>query len=96
KPEEAPEQHNVPGALYTTEEKYPAYCAEALKWYEESWDGDPRAPFIAAVRIYYDQIYRLFTEDIPHEVRPEQVRQQIAVTREAHRQNSDLDFRFID
>ncbi|MDD4125743.1 MAG: Gfo/Idh/MocA family oxidoreductase, partial [Eubacteriales bacterium] len=65
KPEEAPEQHNVPGALYTTEEKYPAYCAEALKWYEESWDGDPRAPFIAAVRIYYDQIYRLFTEDIP-------------------------------
>jgi predicted dehydrogenase len=94
KPEEAPEQQNVVGALYTTPEKYPAYCGEALKWYEESWDGDPQAPFIAAVRIYYDQIYRLFTEGIPHEVHPEQVRQQIAVTREAHRQNPELNFEF--
>ncbi len=96
KPEEAPEQHNVPGTLYTTAEKYPAYCGEKLKWYEESWDGDPQAPFIAAVRTYYDQIYRRFTEGVPHDVRPEQVRRQIAVTREAHRQNGDLDYVFTD
>lgn len=94
KPSEAPDQHNVVGAYYTTPEKLPAYCGETLKWYEESWDGDPQAPFIAAVRIYYDQIYRLFTEGVPHEVRPEQVRQQIAVTREAHRQNPAFDHVF--
>lgn len=94
KTEEAPEQHNVVGAYYVTPEKFPAYCGEKLKWYEESWDGDPQAPFIAAVRIYYDMIYRLLDEGIPHEVRPEQVRQQIAVTREAHRQNPDFDYTF--
>ena len=94
KPEEAPAQENIPGTLYTTPEKYPAYCGETLKWYEESWDGDPQAPFIQAVRIYYDQIYRLFIEGIPHDVRPEHVRQQIAVTREAHRQNSRFDYKF--
>jgi len=94
KPEEAPARSNVPGAYFTTPEKLPAYCGESLKWYEESWDGDPQAPFIAAVRIYYDQIYRLFTEGIAHEIRPEQVRQQIAVTREAHRQNPKFDYTF--
>ncbi|MEG2117949.1 MAG: Gfo/Idh/MocA family oxidoreductase [Clostridia bacterium] len=90
KPEEAPKQKNVPGALYTTPEKLPAYCGETLNWHEESWDGDPQAPFIAAVQTYYDQIYLLFTEGRPHDVLPKQVRQQIAVTREAHKQNPNL------
>jgi len=87
KPEEAPARENVPGPYYTTPEALPTYCGETLKWYEESWDGDPQAPFIAAVAEYYNQIYLLFTEGRPHDIQPKQVRQQIAITREAHRQN---------
>lgn len=93
-PKEAPAQTNVSGALYTTAEKFPTYCGEKLVWHEEAWDGDPNAPFIAAVGVYYDQIYRLFTQGIPHDVRPEQVRQQIYVTREAHRQNPAFNYEF--
>ena len=76
--------------LTAGEEKLPAYCSETLKWYEESWDGDPQAPFIAAVEEYYTQIYRLFTENRPHDIRIEQVRQQLAVIEEAHRQNPQI------
>ncbi|MFR5864066.1 MAG: hypothetical protein ACLUFV_02115 [Acutalibacteraceae bacterium] len=61
KSEEAPAQKLIRETLTAGEEKLPAYCSETLKWYEESWDGDPQAPFIAAVEEYYTQIYRLFT-----------------------------------
>ena len=90
KPEEAPEQVLVKETLTSGEEKLPAYCGEKLTWYEESWDGDPQAPFIAAVQVYYDQIYTLFTEGRAHEIQLKQVRQQIAVITEAHRQNPHI------
>ncbi len=87
KAEEAPEQHLIRETLTMGEEKLPAYCSETLKWYEKSWDGDPQAPFIAAVQTYYDQIYLLFTEGREHDIKLNQVRQQLAIIREAHRQN---------
>lgn len=90
KSEEAPAQKLIRETLTAGEEKLPAYCSETLKWYEESWDGDPQAPFIAAVEEYYTQIYRLFTENRPHDIRIEQVRQQLAVIEEAHRQNPQI------
>ena len=90
KSEEAPKQVLIRETLTAGEEKLPAYCSETLKWYEESWDGDPQAPFIAAVEEYYTQIYRLFTENRPHDIRIEQVRQQLAVIEEAHRQNPQI------
>jgi len=90
KEEEAPKQQLMKEPLCQGEEKLPAYCTEQLKWYEESWDGDPQAPFIAAVKTYYDQVYDLFTEGKEHEVKLYQVRQQLAVIEEAHRQNPQI------
>ncbi len=87
KEEEAPEQHLIRESLTMGEEKLPAYCGESLTWYEKSWDGDPQAPFIAAVQTYYDQIYALFTEGREHDIKLYQVRQQLAIIREAHNQN---------
>lgn len=87
KEEEAPEQKLIRESLTMGEEKLPAYCVESLKWYEESWDGDPQAPFIAAVQTYYDQVYALLTEGREHDIKLFQVRQQLAIIREAHRQN---------
>ncbi len=88
---EAPEQHLVKETLTTGgEEKLPAYCVESLNWHEESWDGDPQAPFIAAVQTYYDQIYELLTEGKEHGIKLNQVRQQLAVIEEAHRQNPHI------
>ncbi len=85
--EEAPEQHLIREPLTMGEEKLPAYCSEQLTWYEKSWEGDPQAPFIAAVQTYYDQVYALFTEGREHDIKLGQVRQQLAIIREAHRQN---------
>ena len=90
KEEEAPERVLVKETLTSGEEKLPAYCTEKLNWYEESWDGDPQAPFIAAVATYYDQVYALLTEGKPHEIELKQVRQQIAVINEAHKQNPQI------
>jgi len=87
KEEEAPKQQLIRESLTAGEEKLPAYCTESLKWYEESWDGDPQAPFIAAVQTYYDQVYALLTEGREHDIKLYQVRQQLAIIREAHRQN---------
>lgn len=87
KEEEAPKQVLVKETLTSGDEKFPAYCSEQLKWYEETWDGDPQAPFIAAVQTYYDQIYTLFTEGKEHEIKLKQVRQQLAIISESHRQN---------
>jgi predicted dehydrogenase len=90
-PEEAPEQVLIKEPLTMGgEEKLPAYCTEKLNWHEESWAGDPQAPFIAAVQTYYDQIYALFTEGREHDIKLCQVRQQLAVIEEAHRQNPHI------
>ena len=90
KEEEAPKQKLIKEPLTSGEEKFPAYCSEKLDWYEESWDGDPQAPFIAAVKIYYDQIYSLFTEGREHDIKLYQVRQQLAVINQAHKQNPQI------
>ncbi len=90
KEEEAPKQVLVKETLTAGEDKMPAYCSEKLNWYEKSWDGDPQAPFIAAVQTYYDQVYTLFTEGEEHEIKLNQVRQQLAVITESHRQNPQI------
>ena len=85
--DEAPSHELVRTPLSQGEEKLPAYCSEQLKWYEESWDGDAMSPFTFAVKKYYDMVYDHLTEGKPLEVTLKQVRQQIAVIMEAHRQN---------
>lgn len=90
-PEEAPAQVLIKEPLTMGgDAKLPAYCSETLNWHEESWEGDPQAPFIAAVQTYYDQIYALFTEGREHDIKLCQVRQQLAVIEEAHRQNPHI------
>lgn len=91
KPEEAPEQVLIRETLTQAPPEYlPAYCSEKLTWYEESWDGDAMSPFTFAVKKYYDTVYNHLTEGTPLVVTMDQVRQQIAVINEAHRQNPDF------
>jgi len=90
KPEEAPQQKLIRTPLYVDEEQMPAYCGEKLTWYEESWDGDPQAPFIAAVQTYYDQIYALLSEGREHDIKLFQVRQQLDLIRKCHEMNPQI------
>ena len=70
------------------EDGTPAYCGEKLPFVEESWDGDPNGAFDVAVEAYYKEMYRQITEGIPMQVTLPQVRQQVQVFVEAHRQNA--------
>lgn len=84
---EAPEHHQINAPL-TTEAGEPAYCGEKLNWHEESWvAGDGEDAFVDAVRTYYTMIYEHLTENKPLRVTVKQVRRQLAVIEEAHRQN---------
>jgi scyllo-inositol 2-dehydrogenase (NADP+) len=65
----------------------PMYCSEKLVWTEESWNtADPRT-FTYAVKRFYDMIYSHLVDGAPLIIAPEQVKQQIAVINECHRQN---------
>lgn len=88
KPEEAPEQKLIREPLVTPEGE-PAYPVEQLKWYEESWDvSDKQKDLFAAIsKGFYDMLYKALAEGAPLEITPQQVRQQIAVIEECHRQN---------
>lgn len=87
-PAEAPEQHLITTPLMQADGT-PAYCGEQLKWYEESWDlpKDQKILFNVISKAFYDMLYKTLTEDAPLEITPAQVRQQIAVIEECHRQN---------
>ena len=80
----------------------PRYPAEDLKWHTGSWpaetgEGEKKAGYSAATAAvsaltaaFYDMLYRTLTEGAPLEITPEQVRRQIAVIEECHRQNPQL------
>jgi len=88
KEEEAPEQKLIMEPL-TTPEGLPAYCSEQLKWYEESWDvpEDQKDLFHTISGGFYNMLFNTLINGAPLEITPEQVRQQIAVIEECHRQN---------
>ena len=67
----------------------PAYCSESLKWYEESLDASNIVDnvFADATQRMYDDVYEHLVHGRPLGVTLKQVRQQIAVMEEAHRQN---------
>ena len=86
-PEEAPEQHLIRTPL-TGPDGDPAYCGEKLTWHTDSWDAKQNeTAFVSAVYAYYTTIYEHLTEGKPLTVTLKQVRRQIAVIDEAHRQN---------
>ncbi|MDD3926316.1 MAG: Gfo/Idh/MocA family oxidoreductase [bacterium] len=82
KPEEAPHhelaREPLPGM---------AYCGEQLTWHEESWDMPEADPFHIMTGKFYSNLYDALVNGAPLEVPPQQVRQQIAVIEECHRQS---------
>ena len=88
KEEEAPKQQLILEPLEKPDGT-PAYCGEELKWYEESWDipDEEKNLFQTMAKAFYNMLYKTLTEGAPLEVTPLQVRQQIAVIEECHRQN---------
>lgn len=83
-PDEAPKQR-------LTEEPLPerAYCREDLPWREDSWDlpEEESNLFDIMGTRYYQNLYRFITDGVDPEVTVQQVRRQIAVIEESHRQN---------
>lgn len=67
----------------------PAYCKEPIKWYEEQWNGENEVygTFGGMAKRYYDMLYNHMIKGDELTVTPEQVKIQIAVIEEAHRQN---------
>ena len=76
----------------------PAYCGEKLEWVEKTWKAGeneeedaasyvPGAPPDDPVKSFYLMLYEHMVNGAPLEVTPGQVRQQIAVMEECHRQN---------
>ena len=67
------------------------YCSEKLDWSEESWSHDSQLVNMNLIaKAFYDNAYAILTEDAPRIITFAQVRRQIAVMEEAHRQNPDL------
>jgi predicted dehydrogenase len=88
KPEELQEQQLIKTPLMHADGT-PAYCGENIKWYEESWDvpTEQKDLFNTIAGGYYNMLYNTLTTGAPLEITPKQVRQQIAVMAECHRQN---------
>ncbi len=84
KEEEAPEQKLIDAPMANR-----AYCSEKLVWHEGSWDIPQEAENLfrfMTIKIY-SNVYDALCSGAELEVKPEHVRQQIAIMEEAHRQN---------
>lgn len=83
-PAEAPSQSLTTEPL-SAADGTPSYCRETLPWREEVWQAS-REGSDPAVAGYYAALYRTLTEGTTAEVTLPQIRQQIAVIEECHRQ----------
>ena len=65
------------------------YCSEPLPWVEKTWAVPKRqaSMFAYMSKQFYDHLYKTLAAGAPLVIPPEQVRQQIAVIEECHRQN---------
>lgn len=82
---DAPKQSVVDGPMPAR-----AYCSETIPWQEGSWEADEEAKkslFDYMATRYYSNIHAVLTQGAELVVKLEEVRQQIAVIEEAHRQN---------
>ncbi|NIA13326.1 MAG: Gfo/Idh/MocA family oxidoreductase [Nitrospiraceae bacterium] len=70
----------------------PSYCTDAIKWHKRSWrvPRTKRGLFATMSGAYYSMLYKTLAQGVPLEVTPEEVRQQIAVIEECHRQNPHI------
>ena len=97
--ETAPEQHLIREPIQNPDGT-PAYCREKLEWVEKSWNVSdapaataasggyvPAAPSAQPTAAFYSMLYEHMVNGGVLEITPQQVRQQIAVMEECHRQN---------
>ncbi len=69
-----------------------SFCSESLPFHEEKWDAPAEVAanlFDAMGICFYNNLYEVLVSGASLEVLPEQVRQQIAVIEEAHRQHDN-------
>ncbi len=70
----------------------PAYCREKLRWHRRTWDVPKTQSdlfgYMAAA--FYRNLYDSLTRGTPLEVKPEHIRQQIAVIEACQRQNPHI------
>lgn len=64
------------------------FCHEDLEWTEETWKFETKRAVIT--NGFYDDAYGIIVNGAPRVITLEQVRRQVAVLEEAHRQNPDL------
>ncbi|MDQ1256912.1 MAG: scyllo-inositol 2-dehydrogenase [Candidatus Hydrogenedentes bacterium] len=70
----------------------PAYCMDAIKWHERRWEVSKTQQnlFNTMSGKFYRMLYNTLANGEPLDITPEQVRQQIAVIEECHRQNPHI------
>jgi predicted dehydrogenase len=85
-PSETPKQELVREPLHDKDWN-PLFCEEQITWYEDSWKTDEPPDDSVPVGKLYATVYDHLVKGTPLVVTPEQVRQQIWVIEEAHRQN---------
>ncbi|MBN2311720.1 MAG: Gfo/Idh/MocA family oxidoreductase [Candidatus Hydrogenedentes bacterium] len=72
--------------------KEPVYCSDAIKWRKKTWRV-PKAKrdlFTYMSGSFYRMLHKTLTTGAPLLITPQQVRQQIAVIEECHRQNPHI------
>jgi predicted dehydrogenase len=84
-PEKAPERHLILESL-RDEEGRPQYCSEKLDWIEKH-EEISEFGFLYNTVAYYNNIYAHMTEGEPLVIRPERIKDVLAVMDEVHRQN---------
>ncbi len=91
KPAEAPRQRATEVPIHNPDWT-PAYCGEQLNWHTEKWQvpEEQKDLFRTLGLAYYRMLHKHITQGGPLVVTPAQVRQQIAVIQEAHRQNPQI------
>ncbi|MGE4564506.1 MAG: hypothetical protein AB7F32_06530, partial [Victivallaceae bacterium] len=83
-PENEPAQ-----ALWQPWSRNREYCGETLSWIEESWShkNGQRPAFEAIVHSFYDHLYDVIVNGAERIIKLEEVRKQVFVMEEAHKQN---------
>ena len=86
--EEAPAQKLIRTPLEKPDGT-PAYCGEQLTWHEQAWDlsVEQKDLFRTITTAFYRRLHESLVQGLPLDITPQQVRRQIAVIEECHRQN---------
>ncbi len=90
-PEEAPKLRLQKRPLANSA-GHPAYCSDALTWHKRTWTAPKLQQDLFNVISdgFYSMLYKTLARDVPLEITPMQVRQQIAVIEECQRQNPHI------